>query len=143
MNRFARYLQGGKFQSPVSKDILKQWIPKLNLGCAKLLVQERRSMEKNNLKWNAETKTFELPFGLTELNNYTFIDSIYLGKEKQCILNSTNEILDSDTAKIIMNNLRVSKEYTPNITSNIITLLKQTLSFETVLHHNIRNLNPN
>ena len=106
-----------------------------------MLIQERRCLEEKNLKWNGK---YEFQFDPKELTNYGFIDSPYLGKDKTCIIKSTNEVLSPDRSKIIINNIRIKKEYVPNISTDIIVLLKHVLNIITVFFwKTIRNLEKN
>jgi tRNA splicing endonuclease len=63
-------------------------------------------LEQNNLKWSNEEKKYVLPFDKTELNNYNFVESVYLGKEGTCIDKNTNT-----EHKEIIELIRIEKEH--------------------------------
>lgn len=101
-----------------------------------MLIQERDCIEKQNLKWNSERGKYEIPFDIKELNNYEFIDSIYLGKEKHCSLKLSGSIsppLDLALAQEIINRNRLVKECSPEVSNDIVFLIKQTLAIGVVL----------
>jgi len=90
-----------------------------------MLIQVRKSLEDKNLKWNSTTNKYEFTFDPNELNQFTFIDSVHLGKEKTCIIKESNEQVPLSKAKVIINNIRIKKEYTQDSSNDIILLLKQ------------------
>ena len=103
-----------------------------------MLIQERTCMEQNNLRWNIETKKYEFAFDPNEANNYTFVDSNYLGKERKCVNKGSETQVDAAKAQEVINNTRLRKEYTPDLSNNIIDLLKQVISIGTVLRYENR-----
>jgi hypothetical protein len=109
--------------------MLEFWGSTLNLSCAKMLIQTRRCLEEKNLKWNSTTNKYEFTFDPSELNQYAFIDSAYLGKEKICVVKESNEKVSLDKASVIINNARVKKEYEQDYGSDIISFLKQIIKF--------------
>ena len=90
-------------------------------------------MEKCNLKWDAESKRHELPFDIKELNDYSFLDSIYLGKEKQCAHKEPNASIDPDRATELVYKNKLIKEYANDFSTDIIFFVKQTLTSGVVM----------
>jgi len=92
-----------------------------------MLIQERECMEKFNLRWDAERKKHELPFDINELNDFEFLDSIYLGKDKQCVPKVPGGSIPAEkTLDLVLKN-KLVKEYIFDFSSDIISLIKQTL----------------
>ena len=133
LNRMARFLQGGIQQAdPIQKKVVEDWLSRLHYGCAKMLIQERECLEQNNFKLNPEGKKYDLPLDSAEANDYTFIDSHYLGKERKCLSKAGDTPIEPAKALEIINNIRVKKEYNPEVSNDIIALLKQVISMGTV-----------
>jgi len=131
LNRLTRFLQGGIQQGDsIQRKTIEEWLSKLNLGCAQMLIQERDCLEQNNLKLNQSTRKYEFPFDPNEANDYTFVDSNFLGKERKCVSKSNEAILiDTAKAQEIINNIRIRKEYNPEVSNDIVALLKQVIAF--------------
>ncbi len=133
MNRMARFLQGGIQQGdPIPRKTVEEWLSRLHFGCAKMLIQERTCLEQNNLKWNPESKKFEFVFDPAEANDYTFVDSNYLGKERKCVPKTGEAAVDPAKSLEIINNIRIRKEYNPDVSNDIVALLRQVISLGSV-----------
>ena len=104
---------------------MKNWLVQLYLCCAKLLIQERTSLEQNNLEWKAEEKKYQFKFNPTELENYLLVDLNFLGKEKNCINKSTKIQLGLKESLEIINNIRIAKEYSQHLNDSIEFALNQ------------------
>lgn len=103
-------------------------LQKFNYERAKILIQQRRCIEQYNLKYNQDTNTYEFPFDTIEEDKYTFNESIYLGKQKECIIKNTNELLDPNKTKVLLNNIAVKKEYKASVGKEIIEHLNKFLN---------------
>jgi hypothetical protein len=112
----------------VFKQSLGEQLLWLNLNYAKMLIQERESLEQKNLRWVPSEKKYTFMFDLNEADNYEFIESPYLGKDKTCILKGSDTPINIIKAQTILNNVRVKEEYTIDNTGLIITILSNYIS---------------
>ena len=92
-----------------------------------MLFQERDTMEKYNLKWRSDLKKYELPFDPNILNEYEFLDSIFLGKEKHCVSKTSKLPAEAEKAKNLLKYDRLSKEFNSDFSKDIILLAKQAI----------------
>lgn len=88
-----------------------------------MLIQERESLEQKNLKWIPSEKKFAFTFDVNEAESYSFVESPYLGKDK-LVLKGSETPVNIIKAQAVVNNLRVKKEYTPEKTGLIVSLLE-------------------
>lgn len=89
-------------------------------------------MEQCNLKWNVEGRRYELAFDPEELKKYTFVDSDYLGKERLCVLEGSKTPVDPAKAEELINNNRLRREYNPELSGDVVALLRQVINLGTV-----------
>lgn len=81
-------------------------------------------MEKNNLKWNPSTRKYELPFDPLILNDFEFVDSAFLGKDKECVFKTTRQTPDPEKALELLRFHRLNKEFSSDISRDIISLAR-------------------
>jgi len=107
----------------VFKQLLGEQLSWLNLSYAKMLIQERESLEQKNLRWVPSEKKYTFMFDPNEVDNYNFIESPYLGKDKTCILKDSDTPVNIMKAQTILNNVKVKEEYTVDNSGLIMKLL--------------------
>eukprot|EP00826_Nyctotherus_ovalis_P044637 TRINITY_DN4832_c0_g1_i3.p4 TRINITY_DN4832_c0_g1~~TRINITY_DN4832_c0_g1_i3.p4 ORF type:complete len:142 (-),score=28.69 TRINITY_DN4832_c0_g1_i3:604-1029(-) len=111
------------------KDINKRIegkLKKFNFQRARMLIQQRNCIEQYNLKLNPETGSYEFPYDIEE-NKYMLIEPAYLGKQKSCVVKDTNEPLEPDKAKLLLNDMAVKEEYRVDVGNEIINNLRKFL----------------
>ena len=89
-------------------------------------------METRNLKWNPEKNKHELPFDPNELLQYTFSDTIYLGKPKQCLGINPSIAIDPQKAQEMVKKSILKREFEVDLSNDIITLINQVINLGTV-----------
>ena len=129
----AKILRENLVNKNIAKNIANHWSFQLNYGYATTLIQERFTIENNNLKWNAEKEIYELQFDESEENKYTIYDTTYLGRPQICIENSTSKELELSKAKTFLSNICIKKELSKNVSKDIIDALNISLSIETLV----------
>ena len=97
-----------------------------------MLSQARYCLEKYNLRWNPERKKFELPFDPNELNDYSFIEAQYLGKEKLCVATASGKVLDAAVGDELVYKNRLRKDSSNDPSYDIIALANKVLDLGTV-----------
>jgi len=117
-------LEGLKGEDQKVGGRVKRRLQKFHFESAHMLIQQRHCIEQYNLKWNRDKNCFEFPCDLEEEEKYASVDSDYLGKQKDCIIKSSKELLESAKAKVILNNMTVKKDYNSNVSNEIIGHLK-------------------
>lgn len=98
-----------------------------------MLSQMRDCMEKYNLLWSPERRKYEIPFDIKEVTDYEFLDSIYVGKEKICSHKDPNIKVDLKKATELIQKNKFLKTYNPDLSNEIISLVKQTLQIGIVI----------
>ena len=89
-------------------------------------------MEQHNLKWSVETRKHDLPFDANELNDYEFMDSNYLGKDKICIVKATKEAVEQSKALEIIHKSRLRNEHGFDFSNSIISLIRNAMTLGAV-----------
>lgn len=102
-----------------------------------MLFLERDTMEKYNLVWNTDLKKYELPFDPKILNDYDFVDSNFLGKEKHCVSKISHLPETPEKAKELLRFNRLLKEFSADYSKDIILLAKQAIGTGIVKYHQI------
>jgi hypothetical protein len=86
-------------------------------------------MEKYNLKYDDSQRKFVVPFDTKELLQYTFADTIYLGKAKICIAPNKTQVTDPKMFRQFI----LNKEFQSDFCNDILALLNLVVSLGTVL----------
>lgn len=98
-----------------------------------MLMHERYCMETRNLKWNPEKNKYELPFDPNELLQYSFTDTIYLGKPKQCSGINPSIVVDPQKAQEIVKKSVLKREFGVDLSNDVITLINQVINLGIVI----------
>ncbi len=84
-------------------------------------------METHNMRYDPERKKHDLPFDIKELNDYEFLDSIFLGREKQCLHKPPNNAVDADKATELVQKNKLVKEFAVDFSNEIVAHIRHTL----------------
>jgi len=105
-----------------------------------MLIEERTVLEAFNLRF--DNKIYTLPFDINELNEYEFVNNVFLGKDEFCILKSSRTLLEPSKAQEIIEKYEVAEEFKTNFSNLIIISIETTRQYCIVLllHVIIRNL---
>lgn len=96
-----------------------------------MLIEERTALEKHNLYYDPNTKEYKLPFDPNELNEYEFINSAFLGKDKLCLVKSSRTLLEVGKCRDLVENYQIVEEFKVNFSHYIH------LSIGTTIQHGV------
>ena len=98
-----------------------------------MLIQERECIEKYNLRYDSEKNKYELPFDISELSDYNFVEPMYLGKEKSVVSKSASAALEQEKVVELNQKAKLAKEFAFDFSNDIVFLIRQTLMHGVVL----------
>jgi hypothetical protein len=96
-----------------------------------MLIEERAVLEAFNLQY--DNKSYTLPFDMSELNDYEFVDNAFLGKDKLCLVKSSRMLLELSKTQEVIEKYKVAEEFKTDFSKLIVIAIETTRQYCSVL----------